>query len=216
MRELLDRLQAEDWSSAVDLYSSDYVAAEVEAILRSVRPRRRVPTVEGLLRSDPEMPREVAEYEVERARRDPPPNPFFGDLYGIESEADLDGMEPPEIFARYLHGCDYRWRWRAHVRALIERHPQHRESLEEQLQRSSSPWSGEVLGDVVNGERAYVLFGGPDEPVEVSPRDFAPRVGVLRSLDGRWLLSSDIIPGHVTMVGPVRVPDGEGGWVNLT
>ena len=87
MRELLDRLEAEDWTAAVDHFSPAYVEAEVASILQSVRPKRRLPTVDGLLKADPAMPRDVATYEVDRARRAPPPNPFYGDLYGERTDA---------------------------------------------------------------------------------------------------------------------------------
>lgn len=216
MRELLDRLEAEDWTAAVDHFSPAYVEAEVASILQSVRPKRRLPTVDGLLKADPAMPRDVATYEVDRARRAPPPNPFYGDLYGVDTEEDLEGMDSAEIYARYLHGRDHRWRWRAHVRALMDRHPEYRKELEDQLTRTSSPWSGEVLGQVVDGSRAYVLFGRRQVQTEESQVDFPPSVAVFRRLEDAWRLSSDIVPGYATMFGPVRVPDQEGGWITLT
>lgn len=215
LRKILEYLEDEDWDGAIALHSREYIEAEVSSMLLSVRPPRRIPTVEGLMRSDPTMPRVVAEYEVESARRAPQPNAFFGDLFGIESEEDLEGMSPREIYARYLHGRDYRWRWRDHIAALGARHPLHREALEAQLARSPSPWRVEVIGQVVDGSRAYVLFGSPRN-LDEHAVDHPPSVAVFRLTAKGWRLSSDIVPGHVLSFGPVRVPDGDGGWVTLT
>lgn len=216
MREVLAHLEAENWDAAVALHTPEYVAAEVEQLLEMVHRRRRLPTVEGLRRSDPEMPLAVAEYEVDRARRAPPPNPYFGDLYGIESEADLAELTPSEIFARYLHGRDYRWRWREYLDSLMKRHPRHVEALRAQRARGGSPWRTDVLGHVIDGRRAYVVYGSRDRPIEEYATDLAPGVAVMRLGDGGWRLSSDIVPGYATAFGPVRVEDGKGGWLSLT
>ena len=215
-QELLDRLEAEDWAGAVALHTAEFVEVEVGHVLRSVHPPRKLPTVDGLLGADPQMPREVAEYEVDRARRAPLPSPYFYDLYDIESEADVEALSSSEIFARYLHGRDYRWRWRLHIEALIERHPGHRDALEELLAQGGSPWHGPVAGHVEIGDRAHVVYGIHERPAEEYGDDLAPSVAVMRRTDSGWRVSSNIVPGYATAFGPARVPDGEGGWTTLT
>lgn len=215
-RELLARLEAEDWLGAVALHSPAFIQAEVSSLLRMARPARRLPTVESLLREDPKMPKEVAEYEADRARRAPPPSPYFGDLHGVESAAHLEVLSPEEIFARYLHGRDYRWRWRLHIDALIERHPEHAPALTELRAKEGSPWQGPVAGHIETDARAYVIYGVHHRPAEEHGIDPAPSVAVMRREDVGWRVSSDIVPGYAAVFGPVRVPDGSGGSLVLT
>ncbi len=215
-RELLDCLDTEDWSGAVLLHAQSFVEFYVARVLRSVHPPRRRPTVESLLRDDPGMPREVASYEVERAERAPPHSPYFGDIYGVESEAELGALSGPDVFARYLHGRDYRWRWRLYLDRLMDRHPQHRDELAVQRSSVRSPWDGDVVGHVEHDAKAYVLYGVQRRPESEYDEDLAPSVAVMRRTDQGWRVSSDIVPSYATAFGPARVSDGAGGWVVLS
>ena len=75
--EVLRLLEAEDYSAAAQLYHPAYIASAVTTCWRDVRPEQRHPTVEGLLKSYPDMPREAAEYEVKQSKNRPPPPPYL-------------------------------------------------------------------------------------------------------------------------------------------
>jgi hypothetical protein len=146
------------------------------------------------------MPREAAEYEVQRALNQPPPRPSFDGLFGVESESDLAALTPKEVLARLLKGGDHRWRYRAYLDELAEKHPQYRDQLERQRAQATYMWSGTPAGCVERAGRAYVVLTSAGPPREELPDDHTARVVVLRRSDGAWRISSDVAPSSGMLV----------------
>lgn len=70
--------------------------------------RLRELTVSDLMRRDPEMPREAAEYEVQRRERQRqlyPARPFFM-FFGVDSAAHLQRMPAEELAMRWIQAHD--------------------------------------------------------------------------------------------------------------
>ena len=214
--EVLRLLEAEDYTAAAELYHPDYVASAVTTSWRDARPEQRHPTVEGLLKLYPDMPREAAEYQVKQAKNCPPRPPYFEELYGVESESDLEALTPIEVLARRLWGSDYRWRFREYLDGLTEKHPEYEDQLQEQRARLTYMWKGVPLGHVERGDRAYVVVGSPDgapdDYPEGLPDDYLARLVVVRMSAAGWRISSDLGSKGGAMVHlhvAVKNADGE-------
>jgi hypothetical protein len=116
---------------------------------------QRPETAEELMRSDPGMPRVVAEYQASRSaemrRRFPPPRLSDG-FARVETLAELEALSAREMFARFLEATD----WRNRAARQIERGggtitPEGRAHLPRTRH--------EVLGAVPDGEdAAYVVY----------------------------------------------------------
>lgn len=157
------------WADAAALV---HPATLEETRRRHLEHARRAPemsrfeTVEELMRSDPAMPRAVAEYQATRSaemrRRFPPPRLSDG-FARVETLAELEALSAREMFARFLEATD----WRNRAARQIERGggtitPEGRAHLPRNRH--------EVLGAVSDGEdAAYVVYriihvgGGPRE-----------------------------------------------------
>jgi hypothetical protein len=154
-----------------------------EARQRHLEHARRAPqlerpeTAEELMRSDPAMPRAVAEYQASRSaemrRRFPPPRLSDG-FARVETLAELEALSAKEMFARFLEATD----WRNRAARQIERGggtvtPEGRAHLPRNRH--------EVLGAVPDGpDAAYVVYriihvgDGPRE-VQTLPHGAHPR-----------------------------------------
>ena len=72
-------------------------------------PLRHVWTVEDFLRHSPDMPREVAEYQLTQIHRQAHPDTRFArDFPSLKDVAELRSMEPKEVFASWLEGRSIR------------------------------------------------------------------------------------------------------------
>jgi len=191
--EALRRLETEDYAGAAELYHPTVSARAVANSWSEVRHERKVPTVEGLLKTYPDMPRQAAEWEVRQAGNRPPPSPSFERLYGVESEAALQALEPREVLSRRLWASDLRWRFRAYLDGLMQEHPEYRDQLAQQRAALEYPWSGEPLGCVERGDRAFVVLGGREEErPENMPDDHLGSLVVLRRTADGWRISSEL------------------------
>ena len=222
--EAVQRILAEDYSGAAALYHSDFVEGRVEDAWRAAQPRAYRPTVEDLLRQNPDMPQEAAEYEVRRAANAPPPPPSFAQVYGVESEPELAALEPREILARQLWASDHRWRFRAFLDELAGKHPQYQGQLAEQKERLTHLYRrrDEPLGWVENGDRAYVVLGASEESLhgrkQNVPDDGMADLVVLRREGAGWRISSSLglEAGAIAVHLHVAVKDEDGSTVVLS
>ena len=220
--EAVARLLAEDYSGAAELYHSDLVRGCVERAWMSAQPRVHLLTVEDLLRQDPAMPREVAEYEVKRAANRFPPPPSFPEIHGVESEEELAALEPREVLARQLWAADLRLRFRAHLDQLAATHPRYRDQLAEQKAALRPLWYTLPLGSVESGDRTYVVLGDSGEWLvgrkKSMPDDGLADLVVLRRDGGGWRISSSLGLGGGFAVGTphVAVKDEDGKTVVLS
>ncbi|HEX8454007.1 MAG TPA: hypothetical protein VF647_18115 [Longimicrobium sp.] len=146
------------WADAAALV---HPATLEETRLRHLEHARRAPelerpeTAEELMRSDPAMPRVVAEYQASRSaemrRRFPPPRLSDG-FARVETLAELEALSAKEMFARFLEATD----WRSLAARQIERGggtitPEGRAALPRNRH--------EVLGAVPDGpDAAYVVY----------------------------------------------------------
>ena len=112
-------------------------------------------TVERLLRFQPDLPREVAEYQVASIARAADPQRMLADeLPTVTSMEELRSMTPAAVFAAWLEGQSQR---RHVARAAHETHfPA--EMFEQALQNAlHTPY--EMLGTIYDGEDlAHVVF----------------------------------------------------------
>lgn len=110
-RAFFDALEYERWTEAARLVHPTVLARHREQILASIRHGSAGPglTAEDLLRRDPRMPLEAAEYEASRVA-ETSSNYERRQLQraGVASVAELERLSPEEAFARFLQASDER------------------------------------------------------------------------------------------------------------
>lgn len=113
----LDAWNARQWSEAANLLDLDqFDRFRQDFIARSRRTTGQRPsmTVEELRRMEPDMPREVAEYQIRRmeeeARRYADPTPF--EFARVSSVSALRSLSSAEAAARWLESRDPQWQVR--------------------------------------------------------------------------------------------------------
>lgn len=117
-RTALDRLNADDYAGAARCCDPVSLRAFKRQIVQQYdeRPLQRKLTVEEFRRAAPDMPLEVAEYnlrqhEVAMARH----RDVTAELPGFADVEALRAAEPELVFAAHLHGKSYRYQLRQYV-----------------------------------------------------------------------------------------------------
>lgn len=132
-----------------------------------------------LMRTDPNMPRAVAEWQAQRVREHQDPvRRMHEELPGIESREQLEQMSPAEVFAAWLDGrtisniVERAWERRQITRAAID-----------QILGNERPKVVYVaLGWVPDGEAIrYVIYR------QDAPRSRPQAAMIRRQPDGGWL-----------------------------
>jgi hypothetical protein len=149
-------LADERWTDAAGLLDPAELDAYRFVAAAGMRRHPRDLTVDDLLRTDPQMPRAVAEYELERtrARRATYGNYLGRDFAGVHDAVQLESLPVRELVIRWLQA----------------QHPAFR--LREQLRFKGCPsppgldsafrfGALHVVGTVVRGDTALVLFRSP-------------------------------------------------------
>jgi hypothetical protein len=115
--EFLDAWNARRWVDAarlIDLDQFDRFRQDFITRARRAAGQRPTMTVEDLRRSDPDMPREVAEYQIrqmeEQQRRFADPTAY--EFARVSSTSALRALGPEEAAARWLESRDPRWQVR--------------------------------------------------------------------------------------------------------
>lgn len=217
VRELWRRLEAEDYEGAAALHTPAFAEHSAGDAHRDASPEPRRPrTTEDLLALDPEMPREVAEYEAAQYRKQPAPSAYFGSVFGVESRVELEALSSGEILARRLQAMDWRTRLRPHLEQLAEQHPEYRDQLDQQREDARSQWRGQVAGHVISGSRAYVIVEQHAGPLDEHPADWSPLVVTLRTTEEGWRVSSDLTDRSYLVHFHITVTDADGRQVVLS
>jgi len=198
-------LAAERWTDAARLLDPADLDAYRFQVAAGMRQRPRDLTVDDLLRADSQMPRAVAEYEVERTRAR---RATYGDYLGhefadVHDAAQLESLPVPELVIRWLQA----------------QHPAQR--LREALRRRGCPTPPgidsafrlaalNVVASVVRGDTALVLFRSPWRPFPDSGFfGQSPQIAHLKREGTEWriLARHDLVQPSATSVSVERCPE---------
>jgi len=120
-RGFFDAVARERWATAATFMDLELFRPFVSQALDLAREYRapRVPTLEELMRNDPDMPREVAEYELRKYREYATglPNPLPLQFAGVTSADSLAALSLEQAAAAWLEAQDDRTR----IRELLSR-----------------------------------------------------------------------------------------------
>ena len=196
------------WSDAARFLDLEHVArSRDEAVAQLTRPQaRRSLTVEDLLRADPRMPREVAEYQVRQANEARADFDELQSTYArVASVDELKRLDPIEVAARYLEARDLRWQSRLALERERRRGCVIADSAFIEFERMR-PNPVRIIGSVIDDSVAYVLheeLPAPEDSARARRRlerrrtarratiVMPPRLTVLRLAPGGWR----ILPG---------------------
>ncbi|MET0399674.1 MAG: hypothetical protein ABW277_23000 [Longimicrobiaceae bacterium] len=109
VRAFIAALESQRWEEAARLVHPEALDRYRERSLSSLRAVAHRPsiTAELFLRQDPQMPREVAEYQARRAAEGAREYPRFEfERAGVASVEELERLSPEQAFARYLEAND--------------------------------------------------------------------------------------------------------------
>ncbi|HEY2853727.1 MAG TPA: hypothetical protein VGJ18_12825 [Gemmatimonadaceae bacterium] len=192
----LKAIQAADWKAAagfLDVVPLDHY--RLEQIDMAKHSRRSTMTVEQIMRADSTMPRAVAEYQVQRMKQQSQRYNFLEYEFGVTDPDSLAAMSPSTVAERWLQVHDRRWGF---LQALKRSHC----PLSEADSLLPKP-NVRVLGTVVNGSTAYLLYERDDEPPgdpnEVRSR--GPHMLTLRRDIDVWWVSPRIEMNSVGLMG---------------
>lgn len=220
---------AEDWNGLAGMCDpvslSLFRTQTVEPFLNP-RPEGRL-TVEDYLRHAPDMPREVAEYNVARINADSDPETRLKrDFPTVRSVEELLGMSPREVYAAWLLGVS----WRMQLERQVEEGQLPRAAVDRALENMVPSMRHVVLGVVPDGERiAHIVYRTDDEPgddpaiTDPDEREFhldtRVRMGVSvstcrKGTDGVWRLIADhglfgVVGGGIYLMPNESEPNGE-------
>jgi hypothetical protein len=109
VRAFIAALESQRWVDAARLVHPTALDRYLERSLSSLRAVAHRPslTAEDFLRQDPQMPREVAEYQACRAAEGARDYPRFElERAGVASVEELERLSPEQAFARFLEAND--------------------------------------------------------------------------------------------------------------
>ena len=180
----LNAIHAADWTAAaafLDIVPLDhYRLAQIDMVRRmSSQPPM---TVERLMSANPKLPRAVAEYEVEQMKERRGRTSALEYDFGVADPDSLAALTPSAVAQRWLEVHDPRWRLR---KAIMSSN-----CSSAALDSLPAP-AFRVLGTIVAGPLAYLLYERDDEPPPITEdmRGFGPRILTLRrGMDGWWVL----------------------------
>jgi hypothetical protein len=103
---VLARMNAEDWAGTAALCDPASLTSFRRTMLDQFAPtERHVVTADDYLKMEPDMPREVAEYNVKHAQKTVDPDARIrSEFPSVASFAALRALEPVDFFAEYLYG----------------------------------------------------------------------------------------------------------------
>jgi hypothetical protein len=126
----VDAIDRQDWREVAALCDPASLAEFRNELLALVTPRQTpeasIRTID-LMRTDPSMPRAVAEWQAQRVREHQDPDRRLREeIPSVDSRAKLESMTPPEVFAAWLEGrtignvVERAWERRQITRAAID------------------------------------------------------------------------------------------------
>lgn len=183
-RRYLEHVDRQEWDEVAAYFAGDaleeWLAAELDAMSRDPAD---VPTVEQLLEHDPEKPRAVVEWELERMRSSRPSETISFRFAGVETIEDLRALTPREAAARALRAAEERAGRRGNGVALAG--------------------ETEILGIVPEDGYAHALYRtrrtGVHEGHWIEMVPIRPRILILERTDPGWAVRPS---GHDLLGGP--------------
>ncbi len=152
VREVIALMRTERWSEIPAWIEPEAVQKNWENRLGQARQQQADPhrlTVEQYREHQPEMPIEVAQWTVDQHNRSAGELRFL-DVPGVETIEELERLTPVELMAWMLQAGDSRYQLQAEI-------SRQKPELAE-LGIESPPDEREVVGEVIAGELAYVVF----------------------------------------------------------
>ena len=144
-------------------------------------------TADEYMRMDPQMPRAVAEYQVEQARRarDEFPDRMTWEFADVTDTTMLARLSPLELTARWLQAQDVRYQ----IRRAEERAPRCRQHADIVGDTATLLSGRSFYGVVETGESAYAVYSNGMRD-RANPHDLGapPNAMELRKMRGRWLI----------------------------
>lgn len=178
----LKALQARDWKAAasfLDIVPLDHFRLEQIDMARRSRSGPGM-TVEQYMKSDSTMPRAVAEYQVRRMREGSRTFSALEFEFGITDPDSLAAMPARVAAEHWLEAHDPLGR----LKILYKR-----SNCPRGLPDSLPQPNFRVLGTVVNGAIAYLLYERDDEPpMDMNQLQSPLMVTLRRSIDQWWVL----------------------------
>lgn len=188
VRDLLDAVERERWLDAARLVHPDALDRHRAQMLAMVRPGTELApwavTPEMLMRTDPGMPLEVAEYQARRAEASMGEHRrLILDAVGVGSIEALEALDPAELFARQLAANDERTAFAQAAAAAVDD-----PAFAEMIARTGPSTRRSVIGRVNDKsaeepEVAYVAYRA-----DYGRHATAERISVVavRRADGDW------------------------------
>lgn len=199
------------WADAVEFLDLRELERARRFQLQIARaPRGREYTAADLMRRDPGMPREAAEYEVrrtEKLRRQYPPR-MFPHYFGVDSAAQLEKMPLEELAVRWIQAHDPVW-------LMLEQRRSQKCPPSPSVDSIASTRFPLVYGAVMAGlDTAFVLFRSSWFPLrEGDPTmdgpDLQPlRTATLHKLSAGWRIRAiqELLEGSPGFYGMIDCP----------
>jgi hypothetical protein len=180
--DAVNAIDRQDWHAVAALCDPSSLT-QFRDDLVSLVTRRRTPEESfkaiDLMRTDPNMPRAVAEWQAQRVRdHQDPDRRLREELPSVESSEQLAAMSPAEVFAAWLDGRSLAYL----VERAFERRQITRAAVEEILGSDRPRVMYVALGCVADGEAiCYVIYR--QEVAGSRPQAAMVR----RQPDGSWL-----------------------------
>ena len=182
VREFFALLEQQRWSEVPAFVDPVWLGQSYDERVQQARsqPDRSPITAEQLMSGVNDMPLAVAQWNADRMNASYA-TPRFDDIAGVETLEQLENLTPDELLARRLQAADLRYRMNAAVDSSES--PVAELEIDPEFPRKT------VIGDVISGNRAYVVFsdtfpGSREQHVRLLP--------LIRTADG-WKLD-DLTP----------------------
>ncbi|MEO8192857.1 MAG: hypothetical protein ABI681_03330 [Gemmatimonadales bacterium] len=172
-----DALNCEDWHAFGELYDPVSLRAFKRQILEDLSEEKHYDiSVDDLLESDPDMPREVAEYQVAELNRcTSTESRLERELLTVESLDELREMEPAKVFCQWVKARSPHRRLEKETasgepwEAAASWDP----DLESQSRKATRAYRYRVIGFVPDGpQMAHVLYRSEQTAEKLFPEEY--------------------------------------------
>jgi hypothetical protein len=182
VRKFFALLEQQRWSEVPFFVEPLWLGLSYDERVQQARsqPDRSPITAEQLMSGGNDMPLAVAQWNADRMNQSNA-TPQFDDIAGVETLEQLENLTPGELLARRLQAADFRYRLNAAVESSES--PVAKLEIDPEFPRKT------VIGDVISGSRAYVLFG---DTFPGSREQHVHLLPLIRTTDG-WKLD-DLTP----------------------
>jgi hypothetical protein len=166
-RQAVDALNTEDWAAAAALIDPVSLRTFARQLLERLAPAvpHRTVTADEYMRSDPQLPREIAEYYAAEARRHADSaSRLQQELPEVGSAEALRALTPDEVFRHWLDGRSMR----RQIERLAADGRISRRAADRRTMAGFTSYHYVPLGVVADGDRiAHILYRhdvDPDQP----------------------------------------------------